>query len=303
VASAREVLLVTHAGRGQAVDAACRLARGLVDAGLRVRVPWDELTRLHEGANGGADLPLAPTDDTGLPPQCELVVVVGGDGTILRAAEYAVPAGIPLLGVNLGHVGFLAEVESDDVPDVVASVVNRAYAVEERLALAVRVLRDGHEVWSTWALNEATVEKASRQKMIDVLLEIEGHPLSRWGCDGVVVATPTGSTAYAWSIGGPVVWPGVQAMLVAPISAHALFARSLVVDPKNTVAVDLQKRSAEAVLWCDGRRVKHLLPGARVQVTSGDAPIRFARLHRSDFTDRLVAKFHLPVDGWRGTPA
>ena len=299
--TAREVLLVTHIGRLEAVNSARQLIHDFLAAGITVRIPEDEIGPMVQ-----SDIEqdaIAFSADAPLSPACELVVVVGGDGTILRAAEYAMPMGLPLLGVNLGHVGFLAEVESDALADVVASVVQRSYLVEERLALDVRVISEGQQVWATWALNEASIEKASRQRMIDVVLEIEGHPLSRWGCDGVVVATPTGSTAYAWSAGGPVVWPGVAALVVSPISAHALFARALVVDPKNTVAVEVQSTSAEAVLWCDGRRVHDLLPGGRVEVTANANPVRFARLHESDFTDRLVAKFHLPVEGWRGSHA
>lgn len=291
----REVLLVTHSGRVQAVKVAQQLAAELAAAGLKVLVPEDEYADLV------ADDPHVPVH-TWDPPShaCEVVVVVGGDGTILRAAEFAVAADVPLLGVNLGHVGFLAEVESDNVPDVAATIVERSYVVEERLALSVTVVHAEAEMWRSFALNEASLEKTSRQRMIDVLLEIQGHPLSRWGCDGVVIASPTGSTAYAWSVGGPVIWPGVAAMLVAPISAHALFARPLVVDPRITVALELAEDSQEAILTCDGRRDVTVPPGSRVEVTALDRPIRFARLHSADFTDRLVAKFHLPVDGWRG---
>ncbi len=292
-----EVLLVTHSGRDEAVVAARLLARELSAAGITVVVPPEEREDLTAG---DPDLAVAVTEPGARPAGLELVVVVGGDGTILRSAEYAVAADIPLLGVNLGHVGFLAELEPENVPDLVAAVVDRTYTVEERTGLSVRVLQAGREVWRTFALNEASVEKASRQRMIDLLLEIEGRPLSRWGCDGVVVASPTGSTAYAWSVGGPVIWPGVAAMMVAPISAHALFARPLVVDPTNTVALELGMDSPDAVLWCDGQRSHPVAPGARVEVTQLERPIRFARTHPADFTDRLVAKFHLPVDGWRG---
>ncbi len=295
----REVLLVTHAGRPGAVAVACDLLSGLQEAGLVVRVPAEELPGLQAAAPGFRDA-VAVQEGARLPAECELVVVVGGDGTILRAAEYAVPAGIPLMGVNLGHVGFLAEAESEDVPHVVRSVVQRSYVVEQRMALSVSVLQEGEPVWSTWALNEASIEKNSRERMIDVLLEIGGKPLSRWGCDGVIVATPTGSTAYAWSVGGPVVWPTVQALLVSPISAHALFARSLVVAPNTTVSVIVQEASPEGVLWADGRRVVGLSPGARIEATALPEPVCFARLHPTEFTDRLVAKFHLPVSGWRG---
>jgi NAD+ kinase len=225
-------------------------------------------------------------------------VVFGGDGTILRAAEVAAP-GTPLLGVNLGHVGFLAEAEPEDVTFVVESLIGRRWEVEERTRLNVSLQRDGQQVDGTWALNEVSLEKASRERMINVLVEVDGRPLSRWGCDGVVCATPTGSTAYAFSAGGPVVWPEVAALLVVPLSAHALFARPLVVSPSSSISLDVDPGSA-AVLWADGRRTIDVRPGDRLVVTADPVPVRFARLAPAPFTDRLVAKFDLPVEGWRG---
>ncbi len=232
---------------------------------------------------------------------CELVCVLGGDGTILRAAELSRGTGAPLLGVNLGHVGFLAEAELDTLAEAVDRIVARDYTVEERMTLDVSVFEDGREVFSSWALNEVTVEKATRERMIELTVEIDGRPLSTWGCDGVVVATPTGSTAYAFSAGGPVVWPDVEAMLMVPISAHALFAKPVVVGPRSRLAVEvLAGTEVPGTLACDGRRAVELRPGARVQVTRSDEPVRLARLDASPFTDRLVAKFDLSIEGWRG---
>jgi NAD+ kinase len=200
-----------------------------------------------------------------------------------------------------GHVGFLAESEKDDLAWTVAQALAGEYDVEERLALDVVVQRDGTEVYRSFALNEATLEKASRARMIEVALEVDGRPISAFGADGVVMATPTGSTAYSFSAGGPVVWPGVEALLMVPLSAHALFARPLVVGPDSVMAVELLERSAaNAVLWCDGRRSVDITPGSRVQVSKSSEPIRLARLHPGPFTDRLVNKFSLPVTGWRG---
>jgi NAD+ kinase len=175
-----------------------------------------------------------------------------------------------LLGVNLGHVGFLAEAEQDDLDVTVDRLVHRAYAVEERLTLAVSVLHDQKVIATGWALNEASVEKAARERMLELVVEVDGRPLSRWGGDGVVCATPTGSTAYAFSAGGPVVWPRVEALVLVPISAHALFARPLVVAPSSVLAVEVQPETAgTAVLWCDGRRTVELPKGARVEVSRG----------------------------------
>ena len=212
-------------------------------------------------------------DEADAARDCELAVVIGGDGTILRAAEVTHDRGTPLLGVNLGHVGFLAEAEYDDVESTIGAIVERRYTSEERLTIDVSVFRDGELVVSTFALNEASVEKAARQRMLEVVVEVDGRPLSRFGCDGVVCATPTGSTAYNFSAGGPVVWPSVEALLMVPISAHALFARPLVVAPSSVLAVEVLARTEGAgVLWCDGRRTVDLPPGARIEVRRGASP-------------------------------
>jgi NAD+ kinase len=234
--------------------------------------------------------------------EIELAIVLGGDGTILRAAELVRGGTAPVLGINMGHVGFLAESERDDMDDAVRRVIDRDYRVEERLALSVRV-KDSTDavIYETWALNEATVEKASRERMLEVVIEVDGRPLSSFGCDGVVVATPTGSTAYNFSAGGPVIWPSVEAIAVVPLSAHALFARPLVVGPEAPIAIEvLERTSGVGILWCDGRRSHELPPGARVVVRRSTEPVRLARLHPPAFTDRLVRKFRLPVTGWRG---
>jgi NAD+ kinase len=292
--SDRSVLLITHTGRREAREAGREAVDLLAAAGLKVRVPTTEADEVVAAAS--ETVPPGPHAADG----CELVVVLGGDGTILRGAELARPTRTPILGVNLGHVGFLAEAERDDLSYTVDHVVSREYDVEERMTLDVMVRFDGEVVATNWALNEASVEKAARERMIDLVAEIDGRALSRWGCDGVVMATPTGSTAYAFSAGGPVVWPDLEALLIVPISAHALFARAMVVAPSSELAVTTQPETAAAVLWCDGRRTLELPPGARVEVRRGALPVRLARLHRPPFTDRLVAKFALPVEGWRG---
>jgi NAD+ kinase len=291
----RAVLLVTHASRPDVHDLAAEVARALRASGIEVRVCEDD----GLGAPRDADWTVVPADEEA-GDGAELVVVLGGDGTILRGAERARHGDVPLLGVNLGHVGFLAEAEREAVDDVVRAIVERQWHVEERTALDVSVLVGGAVVHRTWALNEASLEKAARERMVDVLVEIDGRPLSRWGCDGVVCATPTGSTAYAFSAGGPVVWPEVEALLVVPISAHALFARPLVVSPRSVIALELPDESSAAVMWADGRRAIDLPPRARVEVRRSTQPVRLARLSQAPFTDRLVAKFSLPVDGWRG---
>jgi len=294
----RTVLVTAHTGRENALRSARFVAERLTAAGIAVRTLAGEFS-----SPGAEEVPTGADAAQG----AELVIVLGGDGSLLRAAELSRPAGVPLIGVNLGHVGFLAEAEPDGLADTVDRVVAREYVVEERMTIDVTVRSDGSETASTWALNEATVEKAARERMIEVITEVDGRPLSRWGCDGVVCSTPTGSTAYAFSAGGPVVWPEVEALLMVPISAHALFAPPIVVSPRSVLAIELivASETSGAVLWCDGRRKVDLPPGARVEARRGALPVLLARLQAPDFrgggfTDRLVAKFGLPVAGWRG---
>jgi NAD+ kinase len=295
---ARRVLLVVHTGRAEAIDVACAVANRLSDAGMQVRVLDTDAPDLDIRA-----AEVVPADEKAA-SGCEMTLVIGGDGTILRGAELSRLADTPLLGINLGHVGFMAEAEWDDADSTVDAIVRRTYVVEERMTIDVTASMDGSVVADGWALNDVSVEKAARQRMLEVVVEVDGRPLSRWGCDGVVFATPTGSTAYAFSAGGPVVWPEVEALLLVPISAHALFARPLVVSPKSTLAVEvLADTQGGGVMWSDGRRMVDLRPGARVEVRRGRHPVRLARLHKAPFTDRLVAKFGLPVTGWRGAGA
>jgi NAD+ kinase len=296
--SERSILVVAHTGRPESRDAAVEVIRLLRAAGVHPVVDAESLDDLRQATGDDALRVLGETVAVG---ELELVVVLGGDGTILRAAELARGGSAPLLGINLGHVGFLAESERDDLAGAVARALDRDYLVEERMTLSVRVKHGNDVVYETWALNEATVEKASRERMLEVVIEVDGRPLSSFGCDGVVMSTPTGSTAYAFSAGGPIVWPSLDALLLVPLSAHALFARPLVVGPNSSLAVEvLDRTQGVGVLWCDGRRAVDLPRGARVVARRSSTPVRLARLHPGPFTDRLVNKFALPVHGWRG---
>jgi len=233
--------------------------------------------------------------------EIEVVLVLGGDGSILRAAELVRTQVAPILGINLGHVGFMAEAEREDLEVVLDRLSRKDYQVGFRVALEVEVLQEGELVFSSWAVNEVTVEKSARERVLEVVLEVDGRPVSSFGCDGVLVSTPTGSTAYAFSAGGPVVWPNVEALLVVPLSAHALFSRPLVIGPKSLIGIEVLKRSPGAgVLWCDGRRTFDLGPGARIEVNQSARPVPMVMFDENPFTDRLVRKFSLPVTGWRG---
>jgi NAD+ kinase len=298
--SSRRVAVMLHTGRPEAIKATVRLVEGLNQAGIVAAIPAEDLAVMEPWLGAGAAVALDAFDPDA-PLGCELVVVLGGDGTILRSAEWAIASDIPLLGVNLGHVGFLAEAESSEIDSIVERIVDCSYGVEERVTIDVTLREDGQVIWSSFAINEVSIEKASRERMLEVMVEVDGRPLSRWACDGILVATPTGSTAYAFSAGGPVIWPGVEALLMVPLSAHALFARPLVLGPRSQVIVELVTASqTHGVVWADGRRSTELRTGMEIEVTQGRYKLRLARLSESPFTDRLVNKFGLRVEGWRG---
>ena len=301
--SDQHILIVAHARRDDTVGAAVRVIRALAAAGAVAVMAPDDFRDLSEALPDPSVLGEVQLLGERVPvSDIELAIVLGGDGTILRAAELVRAGTAPVLGVNMGHVGFLAESERDDLDEAVRRVIERDYSVEERMALNIRVKNEpGDTVYETFALNEASIEKGDGERMLEVVIEVDGRPMTSYGCDGVVVSTPTGSTAYNFSAGGPIIWPNVQAISVVPLSAHALFARPIVIDPASWVAVEVLSRSAgKGVLWADGRRSRELPRGARVVVQRSQKPVRLARLHRAVFTDRLVRKFRLPVDGWRG---
>ena len=293
--SGREVLLVVHTKHEENLRTAEFVAKRLADAGIGLRVLAGEAGYLAPACR------VHPVPaDVQAAEDVEVVMVLGGDGTLLRAAELARPTGTPILGVNLGRIGFLAEADREGLVEAVDAVAEGRYAVEERMTVEVSAGLNGASLATTWALNEASVEKSRRERVLEVVLEVDGRPVSAFGCDGVLCATPTGSTAYAFSAGGPVVWPQVHALLLVPSNAHALFARPLVVSPDSVVAIEVDPRGHPAVLCCDGRRTFALPAGTRVEVVRGGIPVRLVRLHDQPFTDRLVRKFNLPVQGWRG---
>ncbi len=292
----RSVLLVAHCARRIITEQATQAVRHLQAAGVRVWMLPDEAACI------AADAVQVVAPD-GAAQDAELVLVLGGDGTFLRAAELARPAGVPMLGVNLGHVGFLAEADPHALVDTLQAIVDRRYEVEERVTVDAEIVLDGVSHATAWALNEVSLERTNRERMLEIAVAVDQRPLLRFGCDGILCATPTGSTAYAFSAGGPIVWPDVDALLVVPNAAHALFARPIVVAPHSQVDIDLVSPMHEAVLSCDGRRSVPVPSTARIRVRRGRLPIRIARLGTMSFADRLVSRFQLPVRGFRGGPA
>lgn len=295
----RKIAIALHVQRADAVDAAVDFVEEVSARGVTCCLRDEAIAVVQPRLPSGVELRAYDPRDPG---DVELVVVFGGDGTILRAAEWALPAQVPVLGVNLGHIGFLAELEPAQMDELIERIVERRYQVEERLCLEVllRDAPDGAVLWSSFAINEVSIEKAARERMIEVLVEIDGHPLQRWGTDGVLVSTPTGSTAYAFSAQGPVMWPDLDALLVVPLLAHALFARPLVLSPTSVVRITmLPSQATTGVLWCDGRRSTDVRHGNQVEVRRLPQNLKIARLDSSPFVERLVRKFQLPVAGWR----
>lgn len=280
----RNLLIVCNPSRKDAVAAAVQLQGSLADT-------FDIFTFSDIEISGIKNVKISDL------PEIEVGIVLGGDGTTLRAAEVAHLSEVPLLGVNLGHVGFLSEVEESNIADVISAVLEKSYVIDPRITLKYEVSRDGKIVDSGWALNEVTVER-EKTTMVELFLEIDNRPISRWGCDGLICSTPTGSTAYAFSAGGPILWPEVDALVVLPISAHALFSRPLVISPTSKIVVGIE--SAQALLSADALRKFPLIAKDKVFVTKNDGIIKLAHLKNISFSDRLVAKFKLPVEGWRG---
>lgn len=321
VGDQREFLIVAHTGRKIVTETMDAIARHCAAAGVRLRiVDHDMATRPDEAVsqNRPANHPVDPehlrrigadVEVTSAVPAsaegCEVVIVLGGDGTFLRAAELAYPAQVPVLGINLGHIGFLAEGEANRVDEVMRQLIARDYRVEERMTLDVSVIdpAEPDAPVRSWALNEVAILNTSTSGVLEMVTEVDGRPVSAFGADGVLVSTPTGSTAYAFSAGGPVMWPDLEAILVVPSNAHALFARPMVTSPRSRIAVEVEKngRSAEAI--CDGRRRIPVSPGGRVEVVRSERSVRWIRIDSEPFADRLVTKFDLPVTGWRGRQA
>ena len=288
----RNILLVTNASRDSAIDAFWAAVDQLRNHGLTpisIEEDFSEMTKTGSEVEVYKD------------QEIELALVLGGDGTILRAAESLRGHKVPILGLNLGHVGFMAEGEIEDMTEIISRIASKDYSTSSRMALEVEVWQGKEKVFSSWALNDVALEKSARERMLEVAIEVDGRPISSFGCDGVVFSTPTGSTAYNFSAGGPIVWPDVEAILVVPLSAHALFSRPLVVDRNSRLAVEVLGRNAgHGVIFCDGRRTFELTPGSRVEVSKSKTPVLLAVFDDKPFADRLVKKFNLPVAGWRG---
>lgn len=284
----RRVLILLHPKRESALTAALEIGRGLAAAGIAVE---------QHLSSDGEGVPEITRYAGRSITDFELILVLGGDGTMLRSAELSYGSKVPILGINVGHMGFLAEVERPSNADVIRAIIERHFSYEERMSISFEIQRHGEVIDSGWALNEIVIEKESSQ-MVELFVSVDDRPLSLWNCDGVLCATPTGSTAYAFSAGGPVVWPDVDALVLLPLAAHALFAKPMVLSPRSEISVSV--RSENATLSADGFRNKPLIENDTVKITRDSQSVILARMTSAPFTNRLVAKFQLPVAGWRG---
>jgi NAD+ kinase len=289
----RSALVVTHTERAQIAQMAVAASEQLAAAGFEIRMVAADAAACNRPPG------IKVVEHAHAADGAEIVLAFGGDGTFLRAAELARPAGAAMLGINFGHVGFLAAAEPDELTSTIDAVVGNRYEIEELATIDAEVWLDGDLLASAWALNEASLERTNRARILEVAVAVDSRPLLRFGCDGVLCSTPTGSTAYAYSAGGPIVWPNVDALIVVPNAAHALFARPIIVAPDSVVDIDLLRAGHAGVLSCDGRRSVAVPPGSRVKVRRGLEPVRVARTGAWSFADRLVSKFQLPVRGFR----
>jgi NAD+ kinase len=298
----KHVGLVVHGGRDEARGAALQAAHLFADAGAQVvgvrGEHWQHGTGEHWLAAPGeealaASVELRPPAEFG--DGLDLVVVFGGDGTFLRAAYLARDRGVPLLGVNAGRLGFLTEIEIADVPAMVARVSEGDYQVEERMTLAVELLdRGGTVVDTRWALNEASIERTVPQRIIVLELRVGGQVFVSLPSDGIICATPTGSTAYAFSARGPILSPLVEAFVVVPVAPHSLFDRTIVVDPRETLEIRATGGDNSCVVTTDGRESVLVPQGGSIRIVRGEHPVRLARLGPFHFYNRVRNKFGLP---------
>lgn len=273
------VALVVHEGREAAVSAAADIASMLTDEGI-------ETCRARDGET---------------PPHADLVVSVGGDGTFLRAAHVAALLDAPVLGVKVGRIGFLTEVGPDEAGPLLRTVLAGRARIEERLAVTAET-EGGPAIEPQWALNEVMVEKKARHRLVRLAVWVDGAYVTTFSADGVIVATPTGSTAYSFSARGPIVTPSVDCLVLTPVAAHMVFDRSFVLDARQHVALEV-KGDEPGLLSADGRESLELPVGSRIRIRVSSRPARLVRRDGAPgFLTLVRDKFGLPGDPDVGTP-
>lgn len=278
--------LVVHQGRPQATDVAREITRWLQQNGHEVRFST------QDAATAGLDeLGYAPRSFV---EQLDLAVSLGGDGTMLRTVELVAAEGVPVLGVNLGQLGYLTEIEPPGLQDALASYFDGRFAIERRMLLTVHIEdpSGGVSIIKTLALNEAVLQKTASGHMARLDVEINGESFTTYEADGLIIATPTGSTAYAFSARGPIIEPTHRALLMTPVSPHMLFDRSLVLEPSTFLRIAVAGHRP-ASLAIDGRPLGELGPGDAIACTASEYDAQLVMFRPRNFHRILKAKFGL----------
>jgi NAD+ kinase len=283
----RTVAFYVNAHRPRALAFAQDATALAVERGWKVALADDQLELFDSGA---AHTPVT---------EANLVVTFGGDGTLLKGMRIAVPLDVPVFGVNTGRLGFLTEIdEHDDVHAELARVLDGFYRIEERVALEATVNGEGA---AHFALNDVVARRASNARMAPFGLWLDDEPIAHIPCDGIIVATPTGSTAYFLSAGGPIISPGVDAFGITALLPHTLFARPLIVPITSTITITIDSESVHANLDIDGTLAADLGPGDTVTVRRAPRPAKFARTRPDGFFSRLEEKLQWGVPIKRDT--
>lgn len=280
--------LFLHGDRAEAEAMGRWLTASLASRGIAVCALAPDAARLGES--------VIVVDEAGFGSDLDLVFVLGGDGTLLRAAAMVVPTGAPLLGVNLGRLGFLAEIERGELEAALDRIINEGFDVEERMTLEGEVEQGGEVVEQFIAINDIIVSKTIPGRLIKLGLAIGGEMFTTVAADGLIVATPTGSTAYSFSAHGPIVSPQLDCLVVTPVAPHTLFDRSMVVSRNEAVTITVLPDPDAVSLSIDGRKAVELTTGALVRVRAADPRLRLAKVDSSPFWQLVREKFRLPDD-------
>lgn len=274
--------IVVHAERDRAAEVAADLVAWLRERGHEVRLPHADAVRV------GAPEHAVP--EGRFAEGLDVIVSLGGDGTMLRAVELGAPVGVPVIGINVGQLGYLTEVDPDGARMAIKRFLSGAYEIEERMLLAVVV--EGAEIGEQVALNEAVIEKTPSGHTVRLAVSVDGEYFTTYAADGLIVATPTGSTAYAFSARGPIVAPTHRCLVLTPVSPHMLFDRTLVLDPHSTLRLEVAGHRP-ATVSVDGRNLVTLEPGGSLTCTASPRTARLVTFGDHDFLRILKSKFGL----------
>lgn len=280
--------LVVNSNKGNVAGAVGKLVDWLQERQVKVLFNEESATLLGRPAAG------MPTRELG--PKCDCIMVWGGDGTLLNCARQVAPSGTPIFGVNLGRLGFLTEIDIPDLTEKMQALIAGQYTIKERMMLEAAVLRDGQPVYNSICLNDAVVAKGAFLKMLHLNLQVDGELVGRFAGDGVIVSSPTGSTAYSLSAGGPIITPEVNVLLITPICPHSLANRPIVISPESQVEIEVLPTEGQVMLSMDGQPGFTLNNGDRVLVKKAPIKARFVKISQTSFYQVLREK----LKEWQG---